>query len=344
MRITGTAALRSASKRNARRRVFGIEALQAREMMAADAVELVTCQVHEGGSLVSAMGAPLADDRFADRSDMGFTDPWPADESRTGRKRIFPIAEPDEFVIDAGETLRGNVLKNDFVIDDQGNDRNDALTIILDTPTEHGALRIDESGQVKYTPHPGFVGVDSFRYVATSEKVLSEVAVVTIEVREKIAPTTAPDGWVTDQGKSVKGNVLANDTPSMGADPGSVNLVARLVDKPESGNLEFDSSGDFQFTPDPEFLGIVQFTYVAVEGPSSSEPTLVTIDVQPQETKGGGFQKTPRPDAARKGPIEAPTRDVTNLRDRVETRRTEDLQDKFAIAVDHIMLELHRMH
>ena len=58
-------------------------------------------------------------------------------------------------------------------------------------------------------------------------------------------------------------------------------LKAVLVEGPSSGKLMLRSDGAFQFTPDPDFIGTVTFTWQADDGESLSNVATVTIVITP---------------------------------------------------------------
>lgn len=94
------------------------------------------------------------------------------------------------------------------------------------------------------------------------------------------APTAANEGYVT--GEDVVLNVaapgvLGNDTPGTGPGP----LTASLVGDVSAGSLTLNGDGSFTYTPNPNFNGSDQFTYVANDGGPDSNAATVTITVNP---------------------------------------------------------------
>ncbi len=68
--------------------------------------------------------------------------------------------------------------------------------------------------------------------------------------------------------------VLGNDS-----DDDNDDLTAVLVDGPDDGSLQFNDNGSFLYTPNPDFSGTDQFTYVANDGAFDSNTATVTIAV-----------------------------------------------------------------
>ncbi|MCP3986940.1 MAG: hypothetical protein GY723_21340 [bacterium] len=73
--------------------------------------------------------------------------------------------------------------------------------------------------------------------------------------------------------------VLENDTDALGEDlqPG---VSAQLVDDASHGTLALASDGSFSYDPPPGFLGIDSFSYRVVDGASTSNVAVVTLDVR----------------------------------------------------------------
>ena len=70
----------------------------------------------------------------------------------------------------------------------------DPITAVLSTDVSHGTLVLDPDGSWTYAPAPGFVGTDSFTFVATDGFMSSAPATVTIDVTNA-APTVLNEGY-----------------------------------------------------------------------------------------------------------------------------------------------------
>lgn len=97
---------------------------------------------------------------------------------------------------------------------------------------------------------------------------------------DNFPPIANPDTYQVGAGGTLNvpaPGVLANDT-----DPEGDGLTAELINQVSNGMLLFNSDGSFQYTPNPGFIGVDSFNYVANDGTSDSGPaTLVTINVVP---------------------------------------------------------------
>jgi uncharacterized repeat protein (TIGR01451 family) len=132
-----------------------------------------------------------------------------------------PVAHDDSASVSAGSVLHGaSVLANDSDID------GDVMTASLVAGPSHAAtstFSLHSDGTYDYTPKPGFVGSDSFRYAASDGTTLSVPATVTISVTG-----TAPAGFTTPSGTvGSGGSVTVTFT---------VGVLSTYTVSPESAN------------------------------------------------------------------------------------------------------------
>jgi VCBS repeat-containing protein len=160
------------------------------------------------------------------------------------------------------------------VLANDGDPNGDAITAQLVSGPSSGTLLLFSSdGGFTYQPNLLFVGSDSFTYRVGDGQSWSTPATVTIVVGNT-APVAANDAASTLHGRTVGGNVLANDT-----DPDGHSLTAALVDDAGNGSLVLDPGGAWTYLPDPGFVGTDGFTYRASDGLASSNLATVTITV-----------------------------------------------------------------
>ena len=111
-----------------------------------------------------------------------------------------PVAVNDSYSVDKDSPLTiaaTGVLANDTDADEN------SLTAAQVVATTHGTLALAANGSFTYTPHAGFVGADSFTYVANDGSLDSNIATVTITVNGEpsdITPPTIVDVIVTGVG------------------------------------------------------------------------------------------------------------------------------------------------
>lgn len=93
-----------------------------------------------------------------------------------------PVAEDDLYETDQDVAL---VVAAPGVLDnDSDPDPSDMFTVVLMTPTQHGAVVLQADGSFTYTPAPGFVGTDTFVYalISMARGGYADTATVTITV------------------------------------------------------------------------------------------------------------------------------------------------------------------
>lgn len=190
-----------------------------------------------------------------------------------------PQASPDYYEAPADvvftTTTATGVLAND------SDPEQTSLTAVLVSTTSHGILALRSNGSFTYNPDDGYSGMDTFTYVASDGSLLSPITTVTIAVNVtgNTPPVANPDTYTMETGTTLTveapSGVLANDTDTDG-DP----LTAQLVGVPTpNGTLSFNTDGSFTYTPNTGYIGADRFVYQAYDGQDTSQPVLVTINV-----------------------------------------------------------------
>jgi filamentous hemagglutinin family protein len=183
-----------------------------------------------------------------------------------------PITLPDMTSTHMNNSVNGNVLDNDS-LPGGGN-----LRAVLTSEPSNGELtEFDwETGDYTYQPKEGFVGTDTFTYIATDGELYTDPITVTITVTNTL-PNLADDTTGTHMGDPISGiNVLAND-----ADPDSDPFTVNSFSYEGSGTLVQNSDGTFTYTPPQGFVGQDSFTYTTSDGQTgvSSSPATAHINV-----------------------------------------------------------------
>jgi hypothetical protein len=223
------------------------------------------------------------DDVFTYKASDGSLTSTPAQVkiSVTGGNTV-PVANPDAYSTDVNTTLvvaAPGVLANDYDAD------GDVLTAQqLGTPS-HGTLMFSSNGCFTYVPDLNYSGDDIFTYQAFDGMATSNPVQVTITVSGggNTEPDANSDTYVTDVGVQLVVDaltgVLANDF-----DVDGDTLTAVLWVAPINGSLNLQPDGSFVYTPLPGYYGDDHFTYKAFDGLAYSDPTLVTITINPTNT------------------------------------------------------------
>jgi hypothetical protein len=130
------------------------------------------------------------------------------------------------------------------------------------------------SGQVAYTPAPGFTGTDFFTFTATNGAATSDVATVTIAVRPVCEDVTKATGYLVP----VTIDLVCT---------GTVGTI-QIVDEPAHGTWTDPSTGSVDYLNDIGFAGTDTFTFKATNAGVDSAIATVTVTVAPPSGGGGG--------------------------------------------------------
>ena len=269
---------------NRRARVLNLESLENRQLLsvspgisADEACDLGVCGTlsdtyTEETALVSTIDP--AGDSTVVIDDAVLEIDVAADDSAVEETGTAPTVTDDSFAMTSSQQLGAGVLAND--VDADG----DTLVVTLDSDVSHGQLNLDSNGLFTYRPDSDFDGIDSFTYTVSDGANESEPATVSIEVTgvENQAPKAVEDAYSLAEDGSLtvsrSDGLLSND-----ADAEDDPLYANLVDGPAHGTLTVGRYGSFTYTPDADFNGTDQFTYMANDLDGDSEPTTVTLTV-----------------------------------------------------------------
>ena len=193
-----------------------------------------------------------------------------------------PQVASDNYIILMNTTLtvaEPGVLSNDVDAD------NDTLTAVLVSTAVHGALTLSDNGSFTYTPVTGFVGIDTFTYVANDGYADSAVATVSINV---FAPSGGGGGGGSGGGAPLavadSYRTAARTTPLVISAPGvlgndSGGLTAILEAEPMFGSLALNENGSFIYISTAEHGCTDTFMYSASNGSAKSAAVTVTIIV-----------------------------------------------------------------
>ncbi|MFH1717768.1 MAG: Ig-like domain-containing protein, partial [Planctomycetota bacterium] len=175
---------------------------------------------------------------------------------------------------DFAESHMNTIINGDVVANDYDPD-GDTITATLVTDVAHGTLTLNSNGTYSYKPDAGYVGTDSFTYMASDGVGTSGPVVVTITLTNTL-PILAPDVATTPARTAVIINVLANDS-----DPDGDLLTAALVSGPTHGGVVLNADGTFTYYPGDSFTGQDSFVYSATDGQTGAAlgQTTVTITI-----------------------------------------------------------------
>jgi len=152
----------------------------------------------------------------------------------------------------------------------------------------HGAVTMQYPTQaptnscyVWYTPTSGFIGTDTFTFVANDGAYNSNIATAQVAVLAETPPTVQGVGGLTTPGTAV---TLTIPYTQPAIDAQLLTLAANIVTPPANGQA---IGGIFvpgaiptlTYTPNPGFAGVDSFTFVLNDGVQNSNVGLATVDV-----------------------------------------------------------------
>jgi VCBS repeat-containing protein len=194
-----------------------------------------------------------------------------------------PVGVEDSYTVAEDGTL--TVTTQGLLSNDRDPD-GDPLSVSISTGPSHGTLQSDGKGGYEYKPDADYHGQDFFTYVAHDGTTNSQPVKVTLNVTSvNDAPIARDDSYYMNDDTAFRfdGSVLANDTDADGD-----GLTAIIKSGPSHGTLAMNRDGTFTYTPDAQFSGIDEFTYVASDGSAQSDPATVKIVVPDLGFERGG--------------------------------------------------------
>lgn len=186
-----------------------------------------------------------------------------------------PLGYDDVFSTPEGTPL--NIPAPGVLANDADNENN-PLSAVLVSNVSHGNLTLGANGQFVYIPNDNYSGSDSFMYRPHDGSVAGNAVTVTINITPVNNPPVAVSDFVTiPEDGSLNVRVVDNDYDPEGA---SLTVVAAYTTNGTAIVNNSGSGGRVRFTPEPNFHGIVVFSYTVTDGVVSATGT-VTVTVTP---------------------------------------------------------------
>lgn len=180
---------------------------------------------------------------------------------------------PDFVTTHMGTTVEGNVLANDA----HPEGKTLMVPYELDQPLHAVSFDLYQDGSFSYTPEPGYVGTDSFSYVATTEGYLAEVSgpIQVIITMTNTPPTAGPKAEVAHMGARFQSTVA-----DAFMDPDGDSPVAALAVDALHGTVTMSSTGSYTYSPDGSgYIGDDTFTFSATDGEIGAAHVQGTITI-----------------------------------------------------------------
>jgi gliding motility-associated-like protein len=157
-----------------------------------------------------------------------------------------------------------NVVNNDY---DLKTSINYASLGVIIQPS-HGSVTVDnKTGIVTYTPDPGYIGPDIFRYSICDDGIpcvpMCGEAIVFITVRPANQPPVAIDDYFDVPCGNLTGNVLVDNGGGADSDPDGDEIVVNPIPivGTSSGVVILYDNGNFEYEPFEDFVGVDSFQY-----------------------------------------------------------------------------------
>lgn len=194
-------------------------------------------------------------------------------------EQTAPTAVNDSYEMVQDTTL--NMGKANGVLKNDTDPNSDPLTAaVVDLPDHAVGFNLKPNGAFLYTPAVGYIGTDTFSYMANDGSDDSNVATVTITInRLNYVPETEDDDYTTPEDTPLVVNaangILANDSDG-NDDP----LTISIIDQPTHANsLTVNPDGSFTYVPADNYNGLDTFTYRVNDTEADSNVSTVTITI-----------------------------------------------------------------
>lgn len=228
--------------------------------------------------------------------------------------KVIPVEEPPVAKTDSAQTPKNTPVEIDILKNDSDPENNIAPSTVklidpngqevaeLTVPNEGKYTVNPTTGKVTFTPADGYTGVTKpLNYIVKDEKGnKSNPAPIVVTVAEGKPPVAENNKNTTDQGKSVSGNVLTDESPEgkkdNDADGDTLKVTKFTVVGvegeftagneaiiPNVGKLTIAENGNYTFIPNNTYSGkIPQVTYTITDGKFTDNANLdITVDPVP---------------------------------------------------------------
>ncbi|QTN39610.1 tandem-95 repeat protein [Cryomorphaceae bacterium] len=203
---------------------------------------------------------------------------------------IFNVLDdnlPPVAVDDTASTPIGTPVTLGCTVNDSDPDGNlDTLSVAIIIPPLNGTAVVNPlTGEITYTPNPGFTGVDTLTYQVCDSLGLCSTAynIITV-VGSNVPPIAVTDSVTTDEDVTVVIDPLTNDSdPDASIDPTTVSIITG----PQNGTTTVDPiTGEITYTPNPDYYGpdslIYQVCDTGTPLPALCDTAWIYVNVIPQ--------------------------------------------------------------
>lgn len=199
-----------------------------------------------------------------------------------------PIAMDDTAMTTQDTAVTVDVLGNDTDVEDDASSTPLTVTSVATTSSNGGTIVDNGDGTVKYTPAPGFCGLDTFAYNIADSDGATASATVSVMVKCDGPPVAEDDSGTTTFNTAVTIPYISNDTDP---EDGTPTLKSVEATSTQGGTVTDAGSGKFTYVPKTGFCGLDSFDYTVVDSHGQTSTATVTVQVAcgDQDTDGDGI-------------------------------------------------------
>lgn len=184
-------------------------------------------------------------------------------------KNTAPVSNENNVVgVEKDHIFEGdlNSLTNDI-------DR-DQLTFKIDQQPLNGTVELDSSGIFKYAPNTGYIGNDSFTYIADDGFGAMPVLTANIVVSYNNNEPVSKDSFIT-----IKSDEVAKGKLEEATDIDGDVLEYVIEEQPNNGLVVIHADGSYEYQPNTGFNGVDKFTYTINDGYGGVIKQTATVEV-----------------------------------------------------------------
>lgn len=154
----------------------------------------------------------------------------------------------------------------------------DPLHYKLTTNADKGVVILDDAtGEFEYTPYFGQSGTDRFEVTVSDGKLMSEPAVIDIQIMDQEI-VAMPATEQVESGKVLERPFIFQPS-NLKLDKKSVVIVRSTA----NGTLTWDDQGRYRYVSNRGFSGTERFTFAVFDGKKMSNTAEITINVTPEK-------------------------------------------------------------
>ncbi|PKP49488.1 MAG: hypothetical protein CVT94_04800, partial [Bacteroidetes bacterium HGW-Bacteroidetes-11] len=170
-----------------------------------------------------------------------------------------PVAVDDYATTDMNMPVSIAVLINDTDCD---NNIDPTTVTVISNPANGFTMVDSQNGSILYTPNAGFFGTDVFVYRVCDLSGLCDEANVTITIEGEDPPLPIFLVALNDRDTTLVNTARLIFNLNNDYIPTGINAAIKILTPPSNGSIELHSDMTVTYTPDLDFTGVDEYTYV----------------------------------------------------------------------------------